>query len=103
MPGTPLDEKKKARLDEALGFFESMLKGRTWAAVNHFTIADLSLTVTIAQIESFDFDLEPYTRIKTWFQRCKDHLEPFGYEVNIYASQYLTKLISRLKKSQRYY
>lgn len=60
-----------------------MLKGRTWAAVNNFTIADLALTVTVAQIESFNIDLEPYTRIRTWLQRCKDYLRPHGYDVSI--------------------
>lgn len=81
--GAPLDEMKKANLEEALGFFETMLKGRTWAAVNHFTIADLSLTITVSQIEAFGFDLTPYTRISTWLQRCKDFLAPHGYEVSI--------------------
>lgn len=76
------DEKQKERLVEALGFFEIILKGRTWAAVNNFTIADLALTVTIAQIESIDIDLEPYTRIRTWLQRCKDYLRPHGYDVS---------------------
>lgn len=38
--GAPLDEAKKARLDEALGFFEEMIKGKKWAAVSsQFTIA----------------------------------------------------------------
>lgn len=80
--GVPLDEKKKKRLDDSLECFEGMLKGRTWAAVNHFTIADLSLAVTVSQIEAFDHDLSSFTRINTWFQRCKDLLEPHGYEVS---------------------
>lgn len=82
--GAPLDEKKKAQFDEALGFFEAVLKGRTWAAVNHFTIADLSLTVTVSQAEAFGHDLTPYTRVSTWLQRCKDVLEPHGYEVSTF-------------------
>lgn len=52
-------------------------------AVNSFTIADLTLTVTVAQIEMIGFDLEPFSRIRTWLQRCKDHLRPHGYDVNI--------------------
>lgn len=80
--GSPIDESKKQRLDEALGFFESMLKGRTWAAINNFTIADLTLTVTVAQIEMIGIDLEPYTRVRTWLKRCKDHLSQYGYDVN---------------------
>lgn len=78
-----IDEQKVAKLHEALGFFEIMLKGRTWAAVNNFTIADLTLTVTVAQLEMLEFNLEPYTRIRTWLQRCKDYLRPHGYDVSV--------------------
>lgn len=76
-----LDDTKKTKLIEALGFFEIMLKGRTWAAVNNFTIADLALTITVAQLMSLRFDLEPYTRIRTWLERCKEFLRPHGYDV----------------------
>lgn len=77
-----LDEAKTAKLNEALGYFEAMLKGRTWAAVNNFSLADLSLTVTVSQIEYIEFDLEPYTRVRTWLERCKDYLRPHGYDVS---------------------
>lgn len=81
--GAPLDEKKKARLDEALGWFETMLKGRIWCANNNFTVADLALCITVSQIEAFDFDLKPYGRIRNWLKRCKETLEPYGYsEIN---------------------
>lgn len=86
--GGTFDEQKKEKLNEALGYFEAMLKGRTWAAVNNFTLADLSLTVTVAQIESINFDLEPYTRIKDWLERCKDYLRPHGYDVRFYPIIY---------------
>lgn len=78
-----IDEQKEEKLHEALGFFEAMLKGRTWAAVNNFTIADLTLTVTVAQLEMLEFNLEPYTRVRTWLQRCKDYLRPHGYDVSV--------------------
>ncbi|XP_031623387.1 glutathione S-transferase D7-like isoform X2 [Contarinia nasturtii] len=74
------DEGKQQRLHEALEVFEALLKGRTWAAINNFSLADLALTVTVAQIESIDIDLEPYTRIRTWLGRCKDFLRPHGYD-----------------------
>lgn len=76
-----LDPEKGERLADALSIFDKMLKGRTWAAVNHFTIADLTLTVSVSQIEAFGYDLEPYSRVTTWLQRCKDLLAPYGYEV----------------------
>ncbi|XP_055712977.1 glutathione S-transferase D7 [Phlebotomus papatasi] len=78
--GAHLDETKKARLAEALGWLEDILKGRTWVATENFTIADLILCVTISQIEAFGFELGPYPKIRAWFQLCKEKLEPYGYE-----------------------
>lgn len=80
--GAEIDDSKKQRLIEALEIFESMLKGRTWAAINNFTIADLTLTVTVAQIEMIGFDLEPYIRVQTWLKRCKDYLSKYAYDVS---------------------
>lgn len=79
--GAHLDESKKARLAEALGFFESMLKNKKFATGDDFTLADLSLCVTISQIEAFDFSLLPYPKIRKWFTECKTWLEAFGYKV----------------------
>lgn len=78
--GAHLDETKKARLEEALGWLESILKGRTWTAAGQFTIADLALCVTVSQIESFGFDLMPYPKMRLWLEKCKDELGPFGYQ-----------------------
>ena len=80
--GAPLDETKKARLNEALGWFETILKGRKFSAAEQFTIADLTLMVTISQIEAFEFDIQSYGRIKQWFQRCKEFCQPYDYEVS---------------------
>lgn len=89
MVGAHLDEPKKAKLSEALLWFEEILrKGTNYAAYNEFTLADLSLCVTVSQIEAFEFDLYPYPAVKKWLQRCKDHLEPYGYKVNISYVKY---------------
>lgn len=79
----PLDESKKARLAEAVGWLEEILKSRDWLADANFTVADLSICVTVSQIEAYGFDLAPYGRVRNWFQRSKDELEPYGYEVYI--------------------
>lgn len=79
--GHPFEENKKIKLNEALHFFDEMLADQTWAAVNHFTLADLSLTVTVAQLESLEFDLKAFVRVCAWLERCKNHLRPFGYNV----------------------
>ncbi|XP_037950444.1 glutathione S-transferase D7 isoform X2 [Teleopsis dalmanni] len=96
--GAPLDESKKAKLREALSWFDVMLKGRDYAATDHFTIADLCLMVTVSQIEAFGHELHPFNRIKQWLQRCKDFLEPYDYEeinakkAEILANNYRSKL-----------
>lgn len=81
--GAALDETKKARLEEALGWLEILLKGQHWTACGNMTVADISLAVTVSQIEAFRFDLGPYPRIRAWLQRCKDQLAPYGYDVRI--------------------
>lgn len=80
--GAHLDEAKKARLCEALHFFEAMLhKERKFATSDDFTVADLTLCVTVSQIEAFNFDMLPYPKIRKWLKECKIELESFGYEV----------------------
>lgn len=86
--GAPLDETKKARLAEALGWLDDILKGRTWLADENFTVADLSIAVTVSQIEAYEFDLGPFARIRTWLQKCKDELNPYGYEVGFFSIFY---------------
>lgn len=75
-----MDESKKARLEEALGWLEAILKGRIWTAAENFTLADLSLCVTVSQIEAFGFDLQAYPRTRAWLDKCKEELDQFGYQ-----------------------
>lgn len=87
--GAPLDESKKAKLNEALGWLDTILKGRKFSAADQFTIADLTLMVTISQIEAFEFDLYPHGNVKQWYQRCKQFCQPYDYEV---SNQFLISL-----------
>ncbi|XP_049547849.1 glutathione S-transferase D7 [Anopheles darlingi] len=98
--GAHLDQTKKAKLAEALGWFDAMLKPYQWSAANHFTIADISLCVTVSQIEAFQFDLLPYPRVRAWLQKCKDELEPHGYhDINVTGAETLAALFrSKLKQ-----
>ncbi|KFB53543.1 AGAP004163-PB-like protein [Anopheles sinensis] len=98
--GAHLDQTKKAKLAEALGWFEAMLKQFHWSAANHFTIADVALCVTVSQIEAFQFDLLPYPKVRAWLQKCKDELEPHGYkEINEAGAETLAGLFrSKLKQ-----
>lgn len=76
-----MEESKKAKLREAMGWFDAILKGREFAATDHFTIADLTLAVTVSQMEAFGFEMNAFSRIKTWLQRCKDEMHDHDYEV----------------------
>lgn len=98
--GAHLDQTKKAKLAEALGWFEAMLKQYQWSAANHFTIADIALCVTVSQIEAFQFDLHPYPRVRAWLQKCKDELQGHGYkEINETGAETLAGLFrSKLKQ-----
>ncbi|CAO1442476.1 unnamed protein product [Diamesa serratosioi] len=97
--GAPLDESKKARLAEALGFLETMLNGKQFSTGDSFTLADLTLAVTTSQIEAFEFDLRPYPKVRKWLEECKKELEPYGYqEINQIGADTLSGLFrSKLK------
>lgn len=82
MIGAPLDEKKYQKLQEALGWLNSLLEKKKWIACNHFTIADLSICVTIGQMEAFDIPVNKHGNIMAWMERCKIFLEPYGYHVS---------------------
>ncbi|XP_017491073.1 PREDICTED: glutathione S-transferase D7 isoform X1 [Rhagoletis zephyria] len=76
----PLDESKKAKLNEAFNWFNDSLKGHEYAATDNFTIADLTLLVTVSQCEAFGFEIDSYNRVKHWLRRCKDYMQPYDYE-----------------------
>jgi glutathione S-transferase len=83
--GAHLDESKKARLAEGLQFYEAMLKKEKnfkFATSDDFTIADLSLCVTVSQIEAFQFDMLPYPKVRKWMKECINFLDPYGYVVS---------------------
>ena len=82
--GALLDEAKKAKLAEGLHFFEAMLnKDKKFCTSDDLTIADISLCITVSQIEAFEFDLYPYPKVRKWIINCKNELQQYGYEVMI--------------------
>lgn len=80
--GAPLTETKIERVAEAVGWLNTILTDKTWVAGNEFSVADLSITVTISQLQAFGFDLNTYNWVHQWFQKCKDTLKPYGYKVS---------------------
>lgn len=78
--GAPVDESKKTEMKQALGFFDEMLHDRIWSAGDGYTVADVTLTVTVAQMEAFNADLKQYPRVDDWLQRSKTLLKSYGYD-----------------------
>ncbi|CRL07086.1 CLUMA_CG020085, isoform A [Clunio marinus] len=100
--GALLDESKKARLVEALGFFEALLKNKKFSTGDDFTLADLSLCVTVSQIEAFNFDLYPFPKIRKWLAECKNELQPYGYaEINESGNKNLAWLFDAKLKAAK--
>lgn len=74
-------------MNEALHILDDMLYRHYWAALDdNLTLADLSLTIGIAQLESNGFNLTPYIYVQDWFVRCKNYLRDYGYDVCLRTS-----------------
>lgn len=86
MLGAPLEEPKRAKLDEAVGWFNAILKKvgvkKPFCTGTQFTIADIALLVSISQLEAFGYDLSPYAMVRQWLSQCKNYMEKYDYEVN---------------------
>lgn len=62
--GVPkLSEADLKRLDEALGFLEIYVKDG-FVAGKKFTIADVTVAITVSVIEAFGHDLAPFPKVK---------------------------------------
>ncbi|GBP08096.1 Glutathione S-transferase D7 [Eumeta japonica] len=69
--GQAYDEEKAAKLNEALGWLNTMLEGRNFVAGNNLTIADIAIAL--------GFDINAHENVTKWFERTKKALEPHGY------------------------
>lgn len=78
--GAPVDDSKWTELKNALGFFNEMLRDRIWSAGDGYTVADVTLTVTVAQMEAYSADLKQFPRVDDWLQRSKALLKTSGYD-----------------------
>lgn len=95
--GTPPAPDAWTKLTDALGFFNEMLRDHAWAAGETYTLADLTLTVTVVHVECFGADLTVYPRIVDWLQRSKTVLQPYKYDdimaeaLQVFATMYNEK------------
>ncbi|XP_063391066.1 glutathione S-transferase D7-like isoform X4 [Cydia fagiglandana] len=78
--GDEYNEDNAAKLDEALGWLNTMLEGRAFVAGDNMTIADITIVVTLTNLEAFGYDFSAHDNVTKWFERTKKALEPYGYK-----------------------
>ncbi|XP_050349420.1 glutathione S-transferase 1-like isoform X1 [Nymphalis io] len=77
--GEAYNDEAAEKLNEALDWLNIMLEGRTFVAGDNLTIADISIVVTLSNLEAFGFDYSAHENVAKWFERTKKTLEPYGY------------------------
>nr|AFD34184.1 glutathione S-transferase [Argyresthia conjugella] len=94
--GQEKDEEKQKKLDEAIGWFNSMLEGRTFSAGDNLTIADITIIVTFSTLEALEYDFSEYENVQKWYERTKKALEPYGYkEIDEAGAQMLGSFVKK--------
>lgn len=96
MHGEAYNEEKAKKFDEALGWLNIFLDGHAFVAGDNLTIADISIVVTITNIDAFRYDFSGHENIVKWFERTKKALEPYGYkEIDAAGAQILKTFINK--------
>ncbi|KAJ0177867.1 hypothetical protein K1T71_006740 [Dendrolimus kikuchii] len=78
--GGEYDDEKAAKLKEALDWLNAFLDSRVFVAGDNFTVADISMVVTMTNIQAFGFEYKELENVVKWFERSKKILEPYGYK-----------------------
>ncbi|KAL5283274.1 GstD1.2 family protein [Megaselia abdita] len=76
----PADADKLKKMEEGLGFLNTLLEGKTYVAGNEMTIADLSILATISTYEVAGYDLKAFPNIEKWYSHIKNDAP--GTELN---------------------
>lgn len=76
-----LGEKLK-KVEEALGFLNTLLDNQNYVAGQHLTIADFSLITTVSTIEVIDVDIDinQFPNVKKWVEKATRTVP--GYDIN---------------------
>ncbi|XP_026318631.1 glutathione S-transferase D7-like isoform X2 [Hyposmocoma kahamanoa] len=94
--GEEMNEENVKKMNEILGYLEGMLEGKPFLAGDNLTIADISIIVTVTNLDAFGFDLSPYENVMKWFERTKKELEPYGYtEIDHAGGQILASFLKK--------
>ncbi|XP_046666913.1 glutathione S-transferase 1-like isoform X1 [Homalodisca vitripennis] len=90
--GAELDEAKEKRLDDAFNILEEYLSRTRCVAEDSYTLADISVAVTVSTIEVSGYDISKYPSVAAWMARVKTSLP--AYEVNQKGVEAFKALVS---------
>ncbi|KAJ8719213.1 hypothetical protein PYW07_016769 [Mythimna separata] len=94
--GAKADQGLLKKLEEALVFLNTFLEGRTYAAGDKLTLADLGLVTTVSTIDTAGISLDSYPNVQKWYELVKTTAP--GYKEAIEPGlQAFTNLINQLK------
>lgn len=94
--GEAYDQEKADKFDEALGWLNTFLDGRPFVAGENMTVADITIVVTITNIDAFGYDFSAHENIAKWFERTKKMLEPYGYdEIDVTGAKMLASFLKK--------
>nr|CAD7418536.1 unnamed protein product [Timema poppensis] len=66
-----IDPGTQSKFEDALSILNELLEGHDWMAGRDFSIADISLAVTVSTAEVILGDLSKYPRVEAWLERAK--------------------------------
>ncbi|XP_014479140.1 PREDICTED: glutathione S-transferase 1-1-like [Dinoponera quadriceps] len=75
-----VDEADVERVEKSFEVLNSFLEGKEFSAGDDLTIADFTISTSICLVQCFDFDIGRYDNVASYYDRCKESLEKFGFE-----------------------
>ncbi|CAK1579733.1 unnamed protein product [Parnassius mnemosyne] len=84
----PLEESGLKKVQEALGFFDTFLADKKYAAGSVLTLADLSLVATVSVIEAANISLKEYPNIVRWYDLVKSTVPKYKTTNEKYVGEF---------------
>ncbi|XP_076758401.1 glutathione S-transferase D5-like [Xylocopa sonorina] len=75
-----LNEQDVQDVEKACDLLNTYLADREFVAGDNLTIADFAIHTTVCVLLCFDFDIDRYDNVASWYNRCKQLLDKFGFE-----------------------
>ncbi|KAJ8945995.1 hypothetical protein NQ318_017111 [Aromia moschata] len=92
--GETLDPEKMESLKKTFTFLDTFLEGSEYVAGDHYTLADISIVLTVSTLATAGYDLSPYKNITRWYAKIQKTLP--GYEdINTKALAELKEMIRK--------